>query len=81
MKNYVRRDFKCLTHEEKCDVIEVFKELYRNGEMDRLSRIHSQNWAAAHQTIEAVVWHRWFVNELEKQMRKIKLNIALPYWV
>jgi hypothetical protein len=49
--------------------------------MDRLSWIHSHYWPAAHQFVEALVWHRWLLNELEKQMRKIKPDIALPYWV
>jgi hypothetical protein len=70
-----------LTHEERIDVIEVFKELYRNGVMDRFSWIHSHYLPAAHKFVEGIVWHRWFTNESEKEMRKIKPDIALPYWV
>ncbi len=80
-KLYVRKDFKCLTHEEKIDVIEVFKQLYRNGVMDRLTWIHTNYWPATHKFAEAYIWHRWFINVLEKEMRKIKPHITLPYWV
>jgi hypothetical protein len=71
----------CLTHEERIDVIEVFKELFRNGVMDRLTWIHSHYWPATHKFAEAMIWHRWLLNELEKEMRKIKPDITLPYWV
>ncbi len=49
--------------------------------MDRFSWIHSHYLPAAHKFVEGIVWHRWFTNESEKEMRKIKPDIALPYWV
>jgi len=80
-KLHIRKDFKCLTHEERIDVIEVFKQLYRNGVMDRLTWIHSRYWPGTHKFAEAMIWHRWLLNEIEKEMRKIKPDITLPYWV
>jgi tyrosinase len=62
-------------------VINVFKELYRNGVMDRFSSIHARYWPQTHKPSETIIWHRWFLNEFEKEMRKIDPQITLPYWV
>jgi tyrosinase len=62
-------------------VIHVFKELYKNGVMDRFATIHSRYWPEGHKTSEGGPWHRWFINEFEKEMRKIDPEITLPYYV
>jgi hypothetical protein len=80
-KLYVRKDFKCLTHKEKKHVINLFKRMYEKGVMDKFAEIHERYWSSAHKSSEAIMWHRWFTNEMEKEMRKIDPDFALPYWV
>jgi len=63
------------------DVIDVFKKLYQNGVMDRFAKLHAKYWPSTHKANEGAIWHRWFLNELEKEMRKINPSISMPYWV
>lgn len=48
--------------------------------MNRFTKIHDTHWAATHKFSEGFVFHRWFANELEKEMLKINPNVTLPYW-
>ena len=77
----VRKDIKCLSKRELSDLIHVFKQLYANGVMDMYSLVHGSYWSSIHKFSEAVPWHRWHINEFEKEMRKINPKITLPYWV
>jgi tyrosinase len=70
-----------MTHVERMSVINVFKELYKKGVMDKFTEIHNRFWVKSHKTREAIVWHRWFLNEMEKEMKKINPDVTLPYWV
>ncbi|CAG2175935.1 unnamed protein product, partial [Oppiella nova] len=76
----VRKDIKCLSKRELSDLIHVFKQLYANGVMDMYSLVHGSYWSSIHKFSEAVPWHRWHINEFEKEMRKINPKITLPYW-
>ncbi len=70
-----------MTHEERISVINVFKELYKKGVMDKFSEIHNRFWTESHKYIKAIVWHRQFLNEMDKEMKKINPNVTLLYWV
>ncbi|CAG2108021.1 unnamed protein product [Medioppia subpectinata] len=76
----VRKDIKCLSKREMSDLIDVFKELYANGVMDLYSLVHGSYWPSIHKFSEAVPWHRWHINQFEREMRKINPKITLPYW-
>jgi tyrosinase len=79
-KFLVRKNIKCLTEWERTKFIAVFKKLYDNGFIDEITKIHSTYWPAAHKFSEALVWHRWIMNELEKKMLEIDPTVTLPYW-
>lgn len=59
----------------------MFKKMYERGVMDKFAEIHERYWPSAHKSSEAIMWHRWFTNEMEKEMRKLDPDFALPYWV
>ena len=80
-KLHVRKNFKCLSKKEIAEFVEVNKALYDNGVMDLLSLVHGTYWPYIHKFGEVVPWHRWHINQFEKEMKKINPNISLPYWV
>ena len=80
-KLYVRRNFKCLTHEERVRVIEVIQKLYENGFMWELAEIHAKCWVPGHKSVEGAMSHRYLAHLLEMEMMKIDENVTLPYWV
>ena len=80
-KLYVRRNFKCLTHEERVRVIEVIQKLYEKGFMWELAEIHAKCWVPWHKSVEALNGHRWLAHKLEMAMIEIDPDVTLPYWV
>lgn len=76
----VRKDIKCLSKSELNDLIDVFKKLYENGVFDKFTHIHATHWSATHKFGDALNWHRWFINEMEKEMLKINPFVSMPYW-
>lgn len=80
-KLHVRKDVKCLTDRELSELIDAFQQLYKRGIMDKFSLIHAAYWPATHKFAEGIPWHRWHVNELEKELRKINPRVTMPYWV
>jgi hypothetical protein len=46
----------------------------------RFTKIHDSYWAATHKFVEDISWHRWLMNEMEKEMMKINPSVTLPYW-
>ena len=58
----------------------MWKRLYETGVVQRLTDFHYKYWPAWHKTTEFVTSHRWMEIQLEKAMREIDPNIALPYW-
>lgn len=80
-KLHVRKDFKCLSHDERVEFMEVLKTMYENGIMDKMTAVHWRFWGEIHKFADFIFWHRWFLNEFEKEMTQINENITLPYWV
>jgi hypothetical protein len=70
-----------MSEKERQEFIRVIRLLYKRGVMSRFADIHSRYWAEVHKTAQLGPWHRWFVNELEKQMRKLSRDITIPYYV
>jgi tyrosinase len=79
-KFHVRKNIKCLTPFERKKFIAVFQKLYDNGFIDEITKIHSTNWPNVHKFTEALIWHRWILNVLEKKMLEIDPTVTLPYW-
>jgi tyrosinase len=76
----VRKNIKCLTPKELKKFISAFKKLYSNGVIDRFTEIHATHWPGTHKFAEGIIWHRWFVNELQKEIFKIDSSVTMPYW-
>ena len=76
----VRKDIKCLSNEELKDLVSVIKQLYENGVVEIYAHLHDNYFNAEHEFLEGINWHKWLVNEFEKEMQKINPNVTLPYW-
>ena len=70
-----------MTHDERMELIRVLRILYENGVIEKFADFHLRYWPAAHKSYEKHMWHRWFSNEMEKQMRLINPNVYMPHWV
>ena len=79
-KLHVRQDWKCLSQQQRRRVVNVWKQMYGNGDIQRLTEFHVKYWPAWHKSTEFFASHRWFVNRFEKLMQKIDPGVTLPYW-
>ena len=79
-KLHVRHDWKCLTEQQKTRVINVWKQMYERGDVQRLADLHVKHWPAWHKGPEILPSHRWFTNEFERIMLSIDSYTTLPYW-
>ncbi|XP_054161634.1 uncharacterized protein LOC128959653 [Oppia nitens] len=77
---HVRKDIKCMSKVEVQKLIEMFKRLYATGFMDYMTAFHLKSWPQVHKYGEGLPWHRWFINEMEKEMMRLDPSVTLPYW-
>ena len=77
----MRRDFKCLTHNERLEFINAYLEVYKSGLIDTLTEQHWKYWGATHKTSEAIPFHRIMYLRLEQALMRVNPNVTLPYWV
>ena len=80
-KLYVRRNFKCMSHEERLHVIDVAKKVYENGVIKKITDAHANCWTPYHKSFEGIIGHRWIGHAVEHAMREIDPDFAMPYWV
>jgi hypothetical protein len=79
-KLVVRKNIKCLTNKELKKFIVAFKKLYSRKIIDKFTKIHDRYWPAVHKFSVGPIWHRKFINELEKEISKIDSSVTMPYW-
>ncbi|MFJ8081244.1 tyrosinase family protein [Streptomyces sp. NPDC096205] len=85
---YVRRDVSTLTSAERRRFVKAMLELKRRGEYDEFVRIHIEHYVSdgegglrtAHMAPSFLPWHRKFLMELEKALRRVDASVSLPYW-
>ncbi|MFR9800094.1 tyrosinase family protein [Streptomyces sp. MS06] len=85
---YTRRDVSTLTATEKRRFVRAMLEVKRRGEYDEFVRMHldyytadgEEGLRAAHMTPSFLPWHRRFVLELERALRRIDDSVTVPYW-
>ncbi|WP_030236931.1 tyrosinase family protein [Streptomyces sp. NRRL S-455] len=85
---YVRKDAATLTRAEKRRFVKALLELKRRGEYDEFVRLHIAHFASdgehglrtAHMAPSFLPWHRQFLLELERALRRVDSSVTLPYW-
>ncbi|GGY18119.1 tyrosinase family protein [Streptomyces djakartensis] len=85
---YVRKDASTLTRAEKRRFVNALLELKRRGEYDEFVRMHIAHFASdgerglrtAHMAPSFLPWHRQFLLEMERALRRVDPSVTLPYW-
>lgn len=85
---YVRKDAGTLTAAEKRRFVNALLEVKRRGEYDAFVRMHleyfspdgEQGLRVAHMTPSFLPWHRRFLLDLERALRRVDSSVTVPYW-
>jgi tyrosinase len=85
---YVRKDVSSLTGDERRRFVNALLEIKSRGVYDEFVRTHITYYTAdgehglraAHMGPSFLPWHRRFLLELERALRRVDASVTLPYW-
>ncbi len=85
---YTRKNQRDLTTAERRRFVAAVLELKRRGEYDEFVRMHIDHYVAdgagrlrtAHMAPSFLPWHRKFLLEFERALRRIDASVTVPYW-
>ena len=85
---YTRKSVSTLTPSERRRFVAALIEVKRRGEYEEFVRIHLQYFVpdgesglrAAHMAPSFLPWHRRFLLDLERALRRVDESVTVPYW-
>ncbi|MCL6733261.1 tyrosinase family protein [Streptomyces neyagawaensis] len=85
---YTRRDVGTLTPAERRRFVAALIEVKRRGEYDEFVRMHIEYFLpdgengprTAHMAPSFLPWHRRFVLDMERALRRVDESVTMPYW-
>jgi tyrosinase len=85
---YTRKDVSTLTAAEKRRFVKALLEVKRRGEYDEFVRMHIEYYVSdgegglrtAHMAPSFLPWHRRFLLDLERALRRVDSSVTVPYW-
>ncbi|MFE9834843.1 tyrosinase family protein [Streptomyces sp. NPDC005551] len=85
---YTRRDVSSLTRAEGRRFVAALLEIKRRGEYDDFVRMHIEYYVSdgddglrtAHMAPSFLPWHRRFLLDLERALRRVDPSVTVPYW-
>ncbi|MEV6961262.1 tyrosinase family protein [Streptomyces sp. NPDC051207] len=85
---YTRKDVSTLTRGERRRFVKALLEIKRRGEYDEFVRTHIEFYTSdgekglrtAHMAPSFLPWHRQFLLELERALRRVDSSVTVPYW-
>ncbi len=85
---YTRKDVSTLTRSERRRLINALLEVKRRGEYDEFVRTHIEYYKpdgerglrTAHMAPSFLPWHRRFLLDLERALRRVDDAVTVPYW-
>ncbi|MFE9449297.1 tyrosinase family protein [Streptomyces sp. NPDC006739] len=85
---YTRKNVSRLTRAERQRFVGALLEVKRRGEYDEFVRMHlayyhpdgESGLRAAHMAPSFLPWHRKFLLELERALRRVDDSVTVPYW-
>ncbi|MFD5078005.1 tyrosinase family protein [Streptomyces sp. NPDC058371] len=85
---YTRKDVSTLTRAERRRFVAAMLEVKRRGEYDEFVRMHIEYYVsdgegglrAAHMAPSFFPWHRQFLLQLERALRRVDSGVSVPYW-
>ncbi|KAK9681150.1 hypothetical protein K7432_015733 [Basidiobolus ranarum] len=79
-KIHTRKEIRELSTASRFRFIRAINQLKRNGEYDRITRSHNEEYPYFHRTALFFPWHRLYIRRFEQALQRINSDIALPYW-
>ncbi|MER5714662.1 tyrosinase family protein [Streptomyces sp. NPDC002132] len=85
---YTRKNVSALTAAERRRFVKALLEVKRRGEYDEFVRTHIEYYVSdgegglrtAHMAPSFLPWHRQFLLDLEKALRRVDSSVTIPYW-
>ncbi|MDQ8701169.1 tyrosinase family protein [Streptomyces sp. LHD-70] len=85
---YTRKDVRDLSKTERRRFVNAVLDLKRSGEYDEFVRVHIDYYVSdgedrlrlAHMAPTFLPWHRKFLLEFERALRRIDSSVTVPYW-
>ncbi|MHC3470349.1 tyrosinase family protein [Streptomyces sp. 7R007] len=85
---YTRKDVSTLTRAERRRFVGALLEVKRRGEYDEFVRMHIEYYVSdgdrglrtAHMAPSFLPWHRRFLLDLERALRRVDPSVTVPYW-
>ncbi|MFE9773079.1 tyrosinase family protein [Streptomyces sp. NPDC005931] len=85
---YTRKDVSTLTRSERRRFVNALLEVKRRGEYERFVRMHIEYYVpdgesglrVAHMAPSFLPWHRRFLLDFERTLRRVDDSVTLPYW-
>src|SRR4051812_21470752 len=85
---YIRKDVSTLTRAERRRFVQALLEVKRRGEYDEFVRTHIAYYVSdgedglrtAHMAPSFLPWHRRFLLDLERALRRVDASVTVPYW-
>jgi tyrosinase len=85
---YTRKDVSTLTAGERRRFVKALLEIKRRGEYDEFVRMHIDYYVSdgegglrtAHMAPSFLPWHRQFLLDLERALRRVDSSVTVPYW-
>ncbi|QIQ01136.1 tyrosinase family protein [Streptomyces liangshanensis] len=85
---YTRKNQRNLTGAEKKRFVGAVLELKRRGTYEEFVRLHSRYYVsdaeggvrAGHMAPSFLPWHRRYLLDFERELRKIDATVTIPYW-
>jgi tyrosinase len=85
---YVRKDAGTLTRTERRRFVKALLEVKRRGEYDEFVRMHvaffpsdgESGLRTAHMAPSFLPWHRRFLLDFERALRRVDSSVTVPYW-
>ncbi|KAJ1925823.1 hypothetical protein IWQ60_004310 [Tieghemiomyces parasiticus] len=76
----VRKEIRQLTQGERDAFFNAVKTLQSQGQFDKFPADHLQNSPTIHGNAIFLPWHRRYILEFERALRRINPSVTLPYW-
>ncbi len=85
---YTRKDVSTLNRAERRRFVGALLRLKKSGEYDEFVRMHMDHYVpdgetglrAAHMAPSFLPWHRMYLLELERALRRVDPAVTIPYW-
>uniref|UniRef100_A0A914C4J4 Tyrosinase copper-binding domain-containing protein n=2 Tax=Acrobeloides nanus TaxID=290746 RepID=A0A914C4J4_9BILA len=82
LRKAIRKEYRLLTDEERHRYHKALRTLMDNGIFDEISviHVHVAQDDLVHGKPKFWMWHRGYLKRFEIELRKLDIDLAIPYW-